>query len=586
MKKVLSDFFGCLQKRQPFFFVFILFLSLNCSSNEENIHRDFKILFKVNGIERTVFDFETEYVEHLIKTGRNDTKIERYAYLNEMIDNLLLAQTGSETGLLDHSTYLGAVTYQERKSMLDFYFSDKMGELLEPLTDEEIRLAYAKRERKVYVRQLYSQNPLDLKEPYQRLQTGEDFIDVANDFYQTEEYDSLAGYIGPVSYFGVDDAFAEAAYSTNLYEFSEPIRTTLGYHIVYVEFIEFPGMLTEDDYQYRKEGVSSQLRLRKQQLVSNDYVRTLMEGLNVEPNRDNILELRNIITNLDGDNIINSNTNPESTQDNNWTDDRIEQLAAAFDNNTVLATFDQDGDMTEFTFGDYLNWLPYLSFQESKVRTGASIGRGLRNEVIYQLAGKENYMQDERVVKDVEKRGYEILSELYQYNLVLEALSDTKRVEVPNSYRDRLIRSRNVLVQAEYWKIIAKDLQEAEQIKNEIISGDLPLSYDLYSKVDFRAIDPSDNDFSLIQQAILDTPIIGYSSTEGWLVLKVERREIAEISDRTKVADIETRYKVFNTINSTIEQLRENASIAVDTLLFDDIYEVWSERRDENTANN
>ena len=139
MRINLIDFVGCLHKRQPFFFLIVLILFIGCKSEPEDVHRDFKILFEVNGVERTVFDFESEYVDHLIRTGGNDTKARRYAYLNEMIDNLLLAQAGSETGLLDHSTYLGAIAYQQRKSMLDMYFVDQMDSLLAPLTDEEIR---------------------------------------------------------------------------------------------------------------------------------------------------------------------------------------------------------------------------------------------------------------------------------------------------------------------------------------------------------------------------------------------------------------------------------------------------------------
>lgn len=452
MRKSLIDFYGCLQKRQPFFFLILLGLLFGCNSEPEDVHRDFKILFEVNGIERTVFDFETEYVEYLIKTGRNDTKEQRYAFLNEMIDNLLLAQAGSKVGLLDHQTYLGAIAYQQRKSMLDIYFVDEMDKLLEPLTDEEIRLAFAKRKRSVFVRQLYSQNPDDLEDSYQRLLAGEDFVDVANDFYETEKYDSLAGYIGPVSYFGVEDAFAEAAYSTNQNEFSEPIRTRYGYHIIYVEYIEFPAMLTEDEYQYRKPGVTSQLRLRKQQLVSNDYVRNLMESLNVEADRENLMALRDVISNLDGDAIVQSNRNPESNEENIWSIDKIEQLETAFDKEAILATYNNDGELIEFTFGDYLKWLPYLSFQESKNRIGASVGRGLRNEVIYQLAESNGYANDERVQNKVEKRGYEILSDLHQYYLAREALTDTSFVEVPKSYRDRLISSRNMLLRAAYWK--------------------------------------------------------------------------------------------------------------------------------------
>jgi hypothetical protein len=581
MNSILFKGFGCLHKRQPFFFLLFLILLLGCKGKNSETHRDFKVLFNVNGVERTVFDFESKYVKHLIKTGRNDTKNERYAFLNELIDIILLAEAGADHGLLNHQIYKSAITYQERKSMLDYYFSDEMGELLEPPTDEETRLAYAKRQRKVFVRQLYSQNVEDLTESYQRLMTGDNFIDVANDFYKTETYDSLAGYIGPISYFGVDDAFAEAAYSTNLNEFSKPIRTQLGYHIIYIEHIEFPAMLTEDDYQYRKKGVTSQLRLRKQQLVSNEYVQTLMNGLSVEADAENIMKLREIILNLEGNTIINADENPENIEEGNWTDERIQLLERSFDNEATLASYKQNGVIIEFTFGDYIKWLPYLSFQESKVRTGASVGRGLRNEIIYQLASNENYIQDERVVKDVNVRGYEILSDLYQYDLIKTALLDTSSIEVPNSYKDRLIKNRNVVIKSEYWKITTNGLEEAERIKEEINSGDLPISYDAFQKYDYQTISSSDNDFNLIRKALVNTPVIGYSETDGWMVLNVVQRDLTEVKDETSTADIETKYRVFTTINSEIESLRKEATIKVDTLLFNDIYEVWKIRKEE-----
>ena len=163
-------------------------------------------------------------------------------------------------------------------------------------------------------------------------------------------------------------------------------------------------------------------------------------------------------------------------------------------------------------------------FSESKVRTGASVGRGLRNEVIYQLASNENYIQDERVVKDVNVRGYEILSDLYQYDLIKTALLDTSSIEVPNSYKDRLIKNRNVVIKSEYWKITTNGLEEAERIKEEINSGDLPISYDAFQMYDYQTIDSSDNDFNLIRKALVNTPVIGYSETDGWMVLNVVER--------------------------------------------------------------
>ncbi|MBO6794685.1 MAG: peptidylprolyl isomerase [Balneolaceae bacterium] len=554
---------------------------MSCSSeNNKDEHVDFKVLYEVNGIERTVFDFETAYVEHLIKTGRNDTKNERYGFLNQQIDRLLLAQAASQNGLLDHPKYGAAIRYQQQKSMIDFYFVDEMEAVMEPLTDEEIRLAYAKRQRTVYVRQLFSTDVTDLEEPYQRLQAGEDFVDVANDFYNTEKYDSLAGYIGPISYFGVEDAFAEAAYSTNQNEFTEPVRSRYGYHIIYVEYIEFPALLTEDDYQYRKQGVSSQLRLRKQELISNDYIRTKMESLNVQPDRENLNELREIILNLDGDAIINNNPQPENNA-NVWTDERLEQLEAAVDPNLLLATYELNGERIDFRAEEYLKWLPFLAFQESKVRTGASVGRAMRNEVLYQQAMENEYSSDERVQNEVEKRGYDMLADLYQYQLTREALEDTSSIAVPISYRNRLINNRNVLLKAEYWKIPAENLESAEFIKAEVISGDIPESFDAFTKVEYQVIDPGNDDFELIKKGIEEMPVLAHSQNEGWMVLYIIRKDLTEVKSSTDEADIESKYKVYDRLKSEIDGLRESATITIDTALFDSIYEVWKQKEQD-----
>ena len=565
---------GCLTKRQPFFFYFIaLLLMLTVCSGKPDLETEEKILFSVNDIDVSVFQFQTKYVLHLINTGRNDSKEERYRFINQYIDNLVLAEASPERGLLNHPIYLTAIEFQERKSMADIYFVDEMNKIMEAPTDDEVRLAYAKKQRKVYVRQLFSRTEADLNEAHKRLESGENFVDVANDFFNTPEYDSTAGYLGPISYFGADDAFAEAAYSMNVGEFSKPIRSQHGYHIVYVEYLELPAILTEDGYQYQKQGVTSQVRLRKQRLTSNSYVRDLMSTLRVEVDPENLAELRNSINRVEEgiSQVIPQNNERESDF---WEDDLRSELSGYMDTETILATFVLGGEKIEFTFSDYLNWLPYLPYSESKNRTGASLGRALRNEVFYLLATENNYVNDERVQEKVKTRGYEILSELYQAELAREALADTNRIEVPESFRNRLIRNKQIQIQASYWKILAEDMKDAERIKAELQSGESAESYSNFTEVEYQVINPSDGDYSLVKKSILKTPLIAYSADEGWMVFYLSERQIEDITVNTRSIALERQYKVFSTINSEIEFLRKQVEIKLDTLLFDEIYEL------------
>lgn len=572
------------------FIVMTLLLGLallaGCSGRHEP-PSDFDVLFNVNGVERTVYDFESSYVEHLLSTGRSDTKSERNAHLNKMIDEILLASSAANKGLTDHPTYQSALQHEERKSMIDTYFVDRMEEEIPPLTDEEVRLAYAKRLRKVYIRQLYAKDPAELEEAYRELEDGESFVDVANRFYQTSTYDSLAGYLGPVSYFGIDDVVAEAAYGTNEGEYTKPVRSRLGHHILYVEYIEFPGLLTEDDYQYRRQGVKSQLRLRRQRMISNDYIFELMSRLNVETNNPNILKLRDVIEQLDGEGILQEVMEGDASE-TVWKDDRVASLASSFDPSAELASYIRDGIRRSFTFGDYIQWLPYLSFQESKVRLGASIGRGLRNQVLYEFASEKNYAADERVQKKLQKRGTEILSELHQYELTVAALRDTAAVEVPESFHARLVSGRDVEIRAGYWKIPVKDLKEAQEIKEKLVHGSEgdegdsyvdPSGFEGYVEIEFGPLDPGQADYDLVRKSIPGVPVVGYSTEDGWLILQVNARDMEEKGTTTNVADIEQTYKVYDAIQSEIDSLRGVADIHIETELFNDIYDVWSPGR-------
>ena len=549
-------------------------LILGCTE-PSYIDRDFLVLFSVDGVERTVYDFESSYVAHLISTGKNDSNNEREVHLAKMIDDILLANSAINKGLKNHPIYQAAVDYQKRKSMIDNYFVDEMDEKLEPLTDDEIRLAYAKKQRTVYVRHLYSKNKDEIQQAYDSLESDINFVDLANKFYKTLDYDSSAGYLGPVNYFGVDDVFAEAAYSTNEGEYSKPIRTRLGYHIIFVDHITFPAILAEDEYQYRKQGIESQLRLRKQQLISNDYIYELMSELDVQTNTQNLIELREIISNLDNNSIVQETVNPENSEVI-WTDNRIKKLTNSFDGNAVLATYELDGQLQVFSFGEYLNWLPYLSFQESKLRLGASVGRGLRNQVLYELAQKRNYDEDDRVKQKVEKRAVEILSELNQYQMSIQAIKDTTFLIVPESFRDRLISSKNLLLQAEYWKIPVSSMEEAMSVKNKIEQGSSPIVYPGYQRVDFSSIDNSESDYDLVRKSLIETPIIASSSQTGWMVIQVNKREITEIDTETNVNNLQRSFKVFSKIQTELDSLRSQANIDINTELFEEMYKIWS----------
>jgi hypothetical protein len=141
-----------------------------------------------------------------------------------------------------------------------------------------------------------------------------------------------------------------------------------------------------------------------------------------------------------------------------------------------------------------------------------------------------------------------------------------------------MIRNSQVMIQASYWKIPAGGLKEAEEIKEDIDSGGIPESYDTFEKVDYRIIPPTTDDYSFVNDGLLETLVLAHSQSEGWMVFYLIERDITALTNNTQDAQLETRYKIYKTLNDKIVDLRDQAEIKVDTTLFNDIYEVWKKK--------
>lgn len=555
-----------------FFFLAIssTVLTTGCSKDQE----DRQVLATVDDSEITVSDFEQDYVEYLIKTGRNDTRDQRYRFLNEMIDNLVLADEAIGQNYLSNPVYQDAIWYQKRKSLADLYFVDQMNERLEAPSDDEIRKAYAKSKRKVYVRHLFSKDKDKLNRYYQELEQGEDFVDVANEFYETKEYDSTAGYLGPITYFGIDENFAETAFSLNEGEFSEPIRTSFGYHIVYVEKVIRQAMLIESEYKVRKQGIENKLKQRRQALQANSYIRNLMGSLDVQMNREVLVNVMEEIQNLPSVKNIEQEKQAD-VEAATWNDRRLEELTLEVANESVLGTYVLLGERHEFTVQDYLYWLPYLPLNESRNRTGASVGRAMRNEVLMQLSEAKGYEEDERLENLVRKRGNEVLSELYQQKLIQEALQDTTEMEISDDFRRKVVRSRSFNLETSYWKVPATSREEAELIRREIAAGAPPQSFPNYQFFEDVTLSPSESDYAVIDEVRMGTPLVTKANLNHWAVINVKNRAFVETTPEDSTdRDLDRMYRVYTYLNKKVDSLRSETEITINRELFDEIYDL------------
>lgn len=334
--------------------------------------------------------FERTYVDFLIRTGQNDTDANRRAHLENLIDAVLLAGEAERRGLAEDSAFQVFQERERKKALGTVFFHEELLLTLPPPTDEEIRLAFARWKAQVVVRHIFFRTRAEAEESYNRIRAGKSFLEEAQDVYGVPG-DSAAGYLGPVKYFEVDDAFAEASFNLEEGAFSGPVQSRVGWHLIKSERVLVNPLLTEDEYQVRREGIESQFRLRRRKLEGDAFVRDFMEGLDVEANGPAIGGLAVLIDDL----TIEADVQPEIANAEEVARSVVlDSLKGLVSAETVLATYRLGGREREFTAGDYLLWMEDLPFEETRRRTVNSVGRALRNEV-FALEAERLGLEDE-----------------------------------------------------------------------------------------------------------------------------------------------------------------------------------------------
>lgn len=514
----------------------------------------------VNGTPITVEAFEEGYVAYLIQTGQNDTPAHRYGYLDNLIDTHLLAEEARRRGFDRDSAYQAFEIRARKKALGGAFFKDAFLTTLPPPTDAEIRQAFARWKQQVVVRHLFYRSEAEAWAAHARLEAGHDFLEEAQDCYDLAAFDSTAGYLGPVRYFQVEGAFAEAAFALDVGAYSEPVRTRRGYHIIRVEDKHISPLLTESEYQTRKAGIASQWRLQHRQQEGDAFVRSYMEARDVQVEPQAIQALALAIEDLE------HTAQPEMGPllDEGVGLDR-DALRAMLTPETVLATYAWQGERHPFTAAMYYFWLEDLPFHEARHRTAASVGRALRNEV-FAREGAHRELDGPEVEQQVARQTRRYLAAHLRRHL---------RANPPDTVSDAFRQAAYERLggdppetQVTFWVIPFETMAAARAARERLARR--PASADTYASYRHHEQVPADAVATwgyYAERAPLQQPVV-VGTGEAWGVLFVAQREQVAAPEPQQPARTDA-LKPYAGEYELVKTLRADATAVVDTVLFE-----------------
>lgn len=550
--------------------------SFGCQPAEPDVWEDrLAPLATVNGDVITVGTFLDSYITYLVRSGANDTPLNRYQHLESLVDAYLMGQEAERLGFEQDSSYLAFTERLTKKYVGGRFFETELIEELDPLTEAEVRTGFMRYKTQVAVRHLFFQSEQQAALYYQRLEEGEDFLMLANELYGTQQFDSLAGWLGPIKYLTMDDAFAEAAWALDMMEYSAPVASRYGYHIVRVEDRIRTPIITEDEFQAKRSGISNELHQRKRRLEGNAWVQTFMSDLEYTTNTAAIAQLADRIQTMRA-------TAPEAPAASPvlryGEEERLDAdaLSNGLSPETPLVEYTWQGEPGVFTAGDYYKWLNDLSLNEASNRTAASVGRALRNEILAQ-EGLEADLDRDPKVQDVLSHQ----QNLYKAQLLRSALRGSE-AEPPSE--DMLRRrfedagmNRLTRFGATYWLFPAADVEAARAIRDDLQTGTLePQQVPRGRRVVESAFDEEDPWRRNVQMAPVDIPVVARIG-EAWYVLLVKAREEDRVEFEEKRDELAALIQPLMGQYRMVQKLQEEAAVTLDTTAFEALMDVFDD---------
>ena len=256
-------------------FLVVLTMTWSCSKKNE------QLIAKVGNEKISLSIFQDRYKEFLTKQLQEDNLMNRYVYLNSLIDEKLILKYAVDNNIHSRPLYLNKEKEVYDQLLLNLYFDQKIN-LDYSVSDEEARNLFKWEKTSIHVRHLFARGIEQITDLKHRLDNGDDWESLAGECFQDSTLKNNGGDLGWYKLGELDPVFEFNAFSLNPNEISEPVKTRDGYSIIHLIESEFDGMITEDEYQSRKKRLIQLAKNYKQKARLIKFTDDAILAMNIE----------------------------------------------------------------------------------------------------------------------------------------------------------------------------------------------------------------------------------------------------------------------------------------------------------------
>ena len=265
--------------------IFILIISLlHCTQHRDNV------LAVIGKRIVTIDGFINRYRSIRQKMNIPDNGQVRKQIFNTIINEELFIVEAIKRGYDDD--HAGKYEYERLKiqELLDTYLQKNVFSNIN-IHEDELQNLYIRLNTKIKVRHLYAASRTQADSFYSELINGTSFEELARENFKDPQLRDTGGSLGYFTVDEMDPAFEDVAFTLNIGQISQPIRTAQGYSIIKVRDRIARPLLTESEYVQHRPKLEKYWRYRKRKQVTKSYVDSLRQQLDISFNQSVLIEL-------------------------------------------------------------------------------------------------------------------------------------------------------------------------------------------------------------------------------------------------------------------------------------------------------
>lgn len=252
--------------------------------------KDNPVLAAIGSHQITLSEFSDRYTDYLVSAGVQDKYYIREAILNNMINEVILYYYDDNKSIFNDLEYNNEMEWVRKQAILAFLKDQEVYAKIS-VTEDELRDAFVKVNENISARHLFAATEDEANNLYNLLQMGFDFNTLAKQVFADSVLQNNGGYLGYFTWGDMDPEFEDAAFKLKIGEISKPVKTAHGYSIIKLEDRQPHPLLTEYEFQTKKNKLEQTLRLRKRNPFERNYLNQIYDKSKVIFNEQALEEL-------------------------------------------------------------------------------------------------------------------------------------------------------------------------------------------------------------------------------------------------------------------------------------------------------